>query len=259
MKHTKLVLALLVAAIPAGTQAAPVLHVNPNLKECSVQFAPELTQGAFHDFVREFGSVSAYKPMAPPAPLGRGGIELGIQQMYFTVDDAAPKWNDTFYHPEADHWLGSQQTFPKLGLRVGVSDRVDVGGYFTKNPDANYGWLGFDVRGAVMRQGTKQPVDLMVRGAYTKTLYVDDMDMNTFTADASVGRTFWNLVQPYVGVGGDIVTASERSDMVALHSETVFVQHAFAGVGLRYWHAALGIEGEVGALNRLEVHVAAVR
>ena len=48
-------------AAPVQAQSYPTLHVDPTLKECSVEFAPNLTQSAYRRFVREFGSVSAYK------------------------------------------------------------------------------------------------------------------------------------------------------------------------------------------------------
>jgi hypothetical protein len=260
MKIAKIVVVSLVGIVPAAALAQPpVLHVDPTLKDCSVKFAPVLSQAAFHHFVREFGSVSAFKQVAPPAPLGRGGVELGLEQISFTVDEKSPTWNDTFAHPSADHYLGSRKSFPKASLRVGVTDQIDVGAYYTRNPDANYGWFGLDVRDGLLRQGQGRPVDLAVRGAYTKTLYIGDMNMNAFTADVSVGRTYWKAVRPYVGLGGDLVLGRETSSAVDLKSETEFVPRAFAGLGYRFWHVALGVEGEMGALNRLEVQVAGVR
>ena len=51
MKPTRLILTVLFALIPGaalahGSEDAP-LHVDPSLKDCSVQFAPGLTQSAF--------------------------------------------------------------------------------------------------------------------------------------------------------------------------------------------------------------------
>jgi hypothetical protein len=73
-----------------------------------------------------------------------------------------------------------------LSLRVGVTDDLDVGAFYSENPKANYGWLGFDVKYGILEQREDRPVSLAVRGAYTKTLYVADMDMHALSADVTI-------------------------------------------------------------------------
>ena len=244
--------------LPATALATPVLHVDPSLDDCEVHFAPELTQDAYGRFVREFGTVSAFKQGAPPATLGRGRIALDVEQIYFSVDEGSAAWNDTFTHPAADHWLGSSKAFPKLRLRVGVSDDVEVGAFFTKSPEANYGWVGIETKYAILQQQGDMPIALAVRGAYTKTLYVTDMDMHALTADVSLGRTFWKILTPYVALGADAVYARETSDAVDLGSEALVVPHATVGVEARYWHVAVGAEAQFSALTSFQAQVSAV-
>jgi hypothetical protein len=196
--------------------------------------------------------------MAAPKPLGKWGFELALDQMQFTVEEHDDAWNDTFAHPDAYHELGSDLSFPKVRVRLGITDRMDVGAYYTENPNANYGWAGVDLSYSVMQQSETTPIHLAVRGAYTMTLYVADMDMHTLTADVAAGHTLWNYFTPYLGVGGDIVAAQERTNAVALEGEGQFVPRAFGGVEASIWHAAVGAEAEVGALNRLEFKVSAV-
>lgn len=253
-----LALALL---LPAAARPAPdvVLHVDPSLHECEVHFSPQLTQSAFGRFVREFGSVSAFKQGAPPDVLGRWGVTIGVEQIFFRVDETSPAWNDTFTHPAADHWLGADKAFPKLRLRLGVSDDVEVGAYFTKARAANYGWLGLEAKWALLRQRDDLPVTLAVRGAYTKTLFVGDMDMHAVTADVSVGRTFWGFLTPYVAVGSDAVLARETSSAVSLRTETQSASHLTAGFELRYWHLALGAEAQLStAVNSFQWQLSGV-
>lgn len=260
MNHTRGALTALLCLAPAAALAQrPMLHVDPTLKDCSVIFAPTLTQSAFHRFAREFGSVSAFKAISPPTTLGRGGVALGLDVIYFNVDEGSDAWNDTFAHPDSTHYLGSDKNFPSVRLRVGVTDAIDVGAYYTRNPDANYGWFGVDGRYGVLRQGTTAPISLAVRGAYTKTLYVADMSMQTFTADVTAGRTLGRTVTPYVGLGGDLVLARERTAAVALERETVLVPRAFGGLEVRVWHLAVSVEGEVGALSSAQVQFAVLR
>ena len=264
MKKMRMLLVLLMGLVPATARAHgegghdpdPNLHVNPGLKDCSIQFAPELTQAAFHRFVREFGSVSAFK-MTPPTTLGRKGVVIGLEQINFTVEEHSDAWNDTFYHPDAYHELGSDKSFPKVRLRVGVGDRLDLGAFWTENPNANYGWYGLEAKYGLLQQSEKMPVSVAVRGAYTKTLYVDDMDMHAGTLDFAAGRTFWNVLTPYLGGGADAILARETSSAVQLETEQMVVPHAIGGFELRYWHLVVGAEGSVGELATFQFQVGA--
>ena len=265
MKSARFVLIAMTWLAPAAAlahgpnehAADPNLHVGTEYDDCYVKFAPELTQSAFRRFAREFGSAAAYKQMSSPTTLGRRGVELGLSWISFTVEQYSDAWNDTFAHPDAYHELGAEKSFPKARLSVGVTDRIDVGAFWTRNPNANYGWLGVDMKYGLLKQNEATPINLALRGAYTKTLYVEDMDMHVLTADVAAGRT-WSVFTPYLGVGGDLVYARERSDAVDLNDETQVVPRAFGGVGLRLGHLGVGAEAEVGALNRLEFQVSAV-
>jgi hypothetical protein len=136
--------------------------------------------------------------------------------------------------------------FPKLEARVGVADDTDVGVYFAKNIQSNYGWLGFDVKHALLRQGLDVPVTVSLRGAYTKTLFIHDMDMHALSAGVTAAHTLWNTVTPYAGVGTDVVFARERSSAVDLHSELVVTPNALAGIEVAVWRVAIGFEAQVG-------------
>jgi hypothetical protein len=244
---------------PNGHPADPNLHVDDSsYEECFVQFAPELTQGAFRRFAREFGSVSAFKQMAPPTSLGQWGISAGVEYMWFPLEDKSDAWNDTFAHPDAYHELGDTQAFPKLKLAVGITEDLDVGAFFTKNLWANYGWIGLEAKYGLLKQGAEMPISLALRGAYTKTLFVADMDMHALTADVTAGRTFWDFFTPYLGVGTNFVLARETSPVVELQTEAPVVPHALAGLELRVWHLAFGVEAELGALPSAQMQVAAV-
>ena len=266
MRSAMMVLVALLAMGPAVAlahgphehPADPALHVGDKFSECWVEFSPGLTQEAFRQFVREFGSVSAFKTVSSPATLGKRGFSIGLEQMNFTVAELDPQWNDTFVHPDSYHELGADKSFPLVRARLGVTDRVDVGAYYTKSPNANYGWLGLEAKYGMLRQGESMPVSLALRGAYTQTLYVSDMDMRTLTSDLSVGRTFWGAVTPYVGLGGDFVIASETTDAVDLASENEFVPHSVAGIEARWWHLGLGAEATWGELNVFQFQVSAL-
>jgi opacity protein-like surface antigen len=259
LSRLAVVMAFMTAAPLQAQSAHPPLHADPSLKNCSVRFASTLTQPAFHRFAREFGSVSAFKQVAPASTLGKGRVLIGIEMMSFTVDQWADAWNDTFAHINDHHWLGSSQSFPKLKLRAGVTDNLDVGAFYTRNVQSNYGWLGLDGKYRLLTESEDTPVSLAVRGAYTKTLYVGDMDMHALTADVSVDRTLWHVARPYVGLGADGVFVRETSGAVSLGSETVIAPHLFGGVDVTVWKRLnLGAEFTLGARPSAQVQIGGV-
>lgn len=260
---TLIAAAAFVLAAPLQAQHAPgnhpPLHVNDAFRECHVRFAANLTQSAFETFVREFGSVSAFKQMAAPTTLGRGNFSIGIEMMTFQIDHWSDAWNDTFAHPDEHHELGARQNFPKVKLRYGVTDDLDVGAFFTRNPLSNYGWLGVDGKYRLMSEEENKPVSVAVRGAYTKTLYVTDMDMHAFTADVSMERRFGGTFRPYLGVGADAVLARETSGTVDLRSVTSIVPHLIGGVDVTVLgRLTLGAEYTVGARTSMAIQVGAL-
>jgi hypothetical protein len=249
----------LAAAAPLRAQSYPPLHVDPSVEDCSVRFAPTLTQGAFRRFAREFGSVSAFKQAASPATLGRGRVLIGVEWMSFTVDDNADAWNDTFYHPDDHHPLGERQSFPKVKLRAGVTDRMDLGAFYTLNPQANYGWIGVDAKYGILAENDDRELGLAVRGAYTGTLYVSDMDMHAITADVSVSRRLGHDLRPYVGLGADGVFVRETSDAVDLRSERTVAPHVFGGFDATVWgRLSLGAELALGARPSAQLQLGAL-
>ncbi len=241
-----------------GHAPDPNLHTDASLEDCEVHFAPELSQGAFRRFTREFGSISAFKQMGGPTTLGQWGVAAGLEYMAFGVEDRSDAWNDTFAHPDEYHELGSSQAFPKLKLRVGVTDRTDVGLFYTMNPTSNFGFIGLDVKHGLLRESPDMPVSLSLRGAYTKTLFVGDMDMHALTGDVTVGRTFWHVLTPYAGLGADTVLARETADTVELDTEVVLAPHAVLGAEVAFWHLALGAETQLATVSTLQMQVSAV-
>lgn len=249
----------MVMAAPLNARAVPALHVDPTISDCSVRFASTLTQEAFRRFALEFGSVSAFKQMAPASTLGQWGVSIGVEMMSFPVDEYSAAWNDTFVHPDAQHWLGSRQSFPKLKARLGVTDDIDAGIFYTGNPHANYGWLGLDGKYKLIAQSTDTPITLSVRGAYTKTLYVSDMNMDAVTVDVSLERKFWDIFRPYAGIGSDLIFARETTDAVNLHNENIIAPHVFGGFDVTFWKRfGIGAELTLGSIVSEHVQLSVV-
>lgn len=238
--------------------ADPALHIDASVPDCAVSFSPQLTQAAFGRFTREFGATSAFKQASPSTTLGQWGFAVDVSRFYFTVDEKADAWNDTFVHPDAFHELGAKKDFPKLRARLGVLENLDVGLYYTMNPYALYGWAGVEAKYGLLQQSQAMPASVSLRGAYTKTLFVKDMDMHALSADATVARTFWGILTPYVGVGGDGVLARETSANVDLGTELQVAPHLTGGLEIRYWHVAVGAEVQLATISSFAVQLSGV-
>lgn len=224
------------------------LHVNPRWDECSFQLDPSLSQSAWRRFTDEAGLVAYFRPLADARPMGKGHFEISALQYTTPVDDASSAWNDTFVHPTDTHWLyeGSGLSFPGLAGRVGVSDRVDVGGYFAKNPNANYGFFAGQVQYSVLNDETRNWA-ASVRASFMRLFGPEDLTLAVYGVDAVVSRSYvvsprWLSVSPYVGASTYLSSAHERTTAVDLSDERVFGARAMIGASAQVSRLTLGLE-----------------
>ena len=214
-----------------------ILHVSDRWKECAIQLDPTLTQDAWRQFVEESGLLVYFRPLVGARPMGRGNWELSMLRWQTDIDDTDAAWNDTFVHPDASHWLhdGGGLAFPGLAARVGVSSRVDLGAYFTRNVQSNYGVAGAQVQYAFVRDPAS-PWGAAARLNVVSLFGPEDVNLATAGLDLVASRRLgvWRMVAvtPYVGVSSLITAARERSDAVALEAEVVPGSQAMAGAVL---------------------------
>ncbi|NUO81356.1 hypothetical protein HUU05_14860 [candidate division KSB1 bacterium] len=230
---------------------AQELHVNHDLKSCSIELDPSLTQGQFHKFTREAAQVFTFKLMSPAEPLGAKKFQVGIDYSITKINDADPAWNNTFSHPHETHYLGDQLAFPKLFARMGMSDRIDVGFYFTKNPEANYGFMGGEMKYALFMQPEK-PWAMAVRTTYVTLLGVEDLNFHLLGADLSASKKIGRLT-PYCGIGANLARAIETTSKVNLHNETVLTPRGIIGGQLSLSFFTVTAEMDVAAVSTLSL------
>lgn len=262
-------------AVMAGLAAAPsagqaqhghgghdhgvTLHVSTRWKECSLQIHPSLTQAAWRQFTQEAGLVAYFRPVADARPMGKGNWEVSAMQWETGIDDTEAAWNDTFVHPDSAHWLfeGSGLKFPGLSARGGVSDRVDVGFYLTKNPNANYGFYGAQVQYNFAR-AEERGVDASVRASFVSLYGPADIELTVFGADLVASRRYaarWASLSPYAGVSSYLSTSHERTDAVALGDETTVGARAMVGVTSEISVARIGVEYSMARVNSLSLRI----
>jgi hypothetical protein len=224
-----------------------VLHVNPRWDECSFQLDPALTQQAWRQFTREAGLVTYFRPLADARPMGAGHVELSILQATTEIDDTDAAWNDTFVHPDETHWLheGSGLPVPGLMARAGVTGRLDVGAYFTKNPNANYGIYGAQAQYNIAR-GRNADWAVSTRASFVSLYGPEDLDFTVYGVDVLASKAFpvarWASVSPYAGVSGYLNSSHEKSDVVSLEDENILGVQAMVGAVAQISVARIAVE-----------------
>lgn len=252
--HTLIYVLLVATASPAAAhptghdgEVAP-LHVDDSYDECFFDLHPELTQAEFDEFTKEGSALIHDHQLDGADTLGRGTVHVIVDYSSTAVDDSKGAWNNTMSHPTSDHYLGHSLAFPRLGLRVGVADRVDVGIWGTLNPWSNYGFVGLESKVMIVRQDASTPVSVAVRPTAAALLGPDELFLADAGFDVSVSHTYKRL-SPYLGINAHTAIAVERSDDVDLDHGTAAHTGAFAGLAYRWGSLRVAAEAETGPLT----------
>jgi hypothetical protein len=236
------------------------LHVSDRWEECAFQLHPSLTQEAWHQFAREAGLVTYFRPLRDAAPMGARKFEISVVQSLIGIDHQDAAWNDTFVHPDSTHWLyeGSGLPVPGLMARAGVTDRLDVGAFFTMNPRSNYGFAGGQVQYNVVQQSSAG-VDASVRASMVSLFGPSDLDVTVYGLDLVTSRRFPLFARaslaPYVGVSGYLSSAREKSSVVDLRDEHVAGVHALVGVVARVSVLQVAVEYDAARVQSRTMRV----
>lgn len=235
------------AAADSRHDGDPHLHVNPQWSECSVQLDAGLTPAAWRQFTGEAGVVVYFRPLADAAPLGKGRFEVSLLQWKTGIDDHDAAWNDTFVHPDSEHWLfeGNGLQFPGLTARVGVGEKTDVGAYFTKNPNANYGFYGAQLQRGLLGGG-RSGWAASARLSFVSLFGPDDVDLRVYGVDLVASRRFAVTrrvsISPYAVVTGSLSRSHEKSAVVDLADESILGAQGTIGVAAQFSVARVGVE-----------------
>jgi hypothetical protein len=133
-------------------------------------------------------------------------------------------------HPIPPHWLfdGDALLIPGLMARVGVTDRMDIGAYFTKTTSANYGFFGGQIQYNLLNDSER---GLSAAGRVSvNTLYgPEDMKASTYGLEFLASKDIWRF-SPYAGVSGYLAHGRETTSKVDLEDESVFGVQAMTGI-----------------------------
>lgn len=266
MQHKPLIslagaVAIALLSTPSSAQTRPKLHVSSRWKQCSIQLDPSLRQSAWRQFTQEAGQVVYFRPLADAQPMGRGKFEFSVMQWQTNVNDNTSAWNDTFVHPDSTHWLyeGSGLQFPGLALRAGVTSSTDVGVYFTKNFQANYGVYGVQLQQNFVRSGAHHDWDLSARASFVSLFGPEDVDLKVYGVDVV---TSWKHLKyhaitlvPYAGVATYLSSSHEKSRVVNLANEQVLGAIGTVGAALQYSAVRLSAEASISRVPSIAMKI----
>jgi hypothetical protein len=233
----RIVTALCLSLAAAGTAAA-----------ADIQFATGLTQEEFKSLVKDTGAALSYKNVAPAAPLGLLGFDVGLEAVGLSI-------GGTHYWDVATSGKGSDfVVVPKLRARKGLPMDIDVGAFYAALPSSNVQLFGGEVSWALLAGGVALPA-IGLRATYTKMLGVSEFDFQSAGVDASISKGFV-ILTPYAGVGALWVDGKAKGKLASdptflavnggkpLGEEKLWTPRYFGGLKLTPF-PLFGITGEV--------------
>lgn len=227
------------------------LHTNTDDKwsQCSFVLDQSLTQEAWHQFAKEVGNVVYYRPMTSAKPMGKGIYHIGITNMSSSIDDSDPAWNDTFSHPESDHWLmkGDALGFPGLEARMGYNDKIDIGLYFMKSPGANYGFYGAQLQYNLINN-LENGLAAAVRASFVQMFGPEDLNQGIYGLDLLLSKDV-NRFSPYAGISTYLARAQATTSKVSLDDENILGVQGMVGVTTNVSFLKIGAEMNFAEVN----------
>jgi hypothetical protein len=208
---------------------------------------PALTQAEWHNFTRQVGAISAFKSLASAKTLGTLNFNVSVDYGSTPVDQHDPAWINTFVHPDEDCPLGDAIAFPAIRGSMGISDNMDIGGYWTTAPGANYGMVGGEFKYGFLRESEKSPA-VAVRASATILTGVPDFNLNIYSIDLLASKDI-AMVTPYVGIRTNLAVGTETTSKVELNTESIATAQGYAGVVCSVWMLNLAAEYNVSSLN----------
>lgn len=201
----------------------------------------QLTQSEFHSLSQDLGAVIAYKGVAPAAPLGVTGFDVGLEL-------TASKLQNKAVYELAGGSAASTVYVPKLRVQKGLPWGVDIGGFVSRIGGSNISLVGLEARYALLDDTLTAPaIGLRVSG--TREMGASQLDISTVAFDAVISKRL-TFVTPFAGIGA--VKVNSKANVAGLGSESFNLSRVFAGLNVNFALINLAVEAErLGGVNSL--------
>ena len=229
---------LLACMILAGSSAR-VLAGGDNLT-----LNPALSKDEFNSLSRELGFGLSYFPLAPAAPLGLIGFDIGVEATAVNISEHSSFWRKAVQDGNPPSML----VLPKLHVQKGLPFNVDVGAIYSAIPNSNVSLVGGELKWAFLEGGIILPA-MAIRGSYTRVLGGSDIDLETYGVDLSISKRVF-FMTPYAGVGEVWIRSSTDSRALTTQfKETQNLSKAFVGVKFHLLLLSLVAEADFSTIS----------
>jgi hypothetical protein len=208
----------------------------------SIQFDPTVTQQMFRDFSQELGAAIVYRAIGPAAPLGLLGFDIGVETTGTKINADRDYWKKSVKDQNPSSYLVSPRVHAQIGLPFGFDVGLAVGQVL----DPSISYAGGEVKYALLKGGPLEPA-LAVRGSYSQTFGVDQLDLKTYGLDLSISKGFGAVVKiiPYGGIGQYWISSKPKNLTAGLNlNEENFSRTQVFG-GARLQMAYFSVTGQV--------------
>jgi len=206
--------------------AALALAVSPALA-ANISFTSPISQDDFKSLSKEAGAALGYRNLAPAAPLGITGFDIGVEASAISIDKNSTYWKAAFNN-DAPSFLA----VPKVRARKGLPFGIDVGALYSYVPGSNVKLYGAELSKSIL-DGTMATPAVGIRGTYTKLAGVNDLGLQTYGVDASISKGFI-FVTPYAGAGMMWINSEAKGNLhtlvPTLTKETISTPRVFGGL-----------------------------
>jgi hypothetical protein len=212
-----------------------------------VSFNRTYTQQNFRDFSEEIGSVLLYRSIGPAVSLGITGFNLGVEMMGSDINENKDYWKKAVSDGNPPSYLVNS----RISFIKGLPLDFDVGVVLGKILDPDIPYFGGEVRYAIVKDRALIP-GVTIRGSYSQTFNVDQLDLKTYGLDLSVSKGFGVGIKiiPYAGLGVSWVSskAGHLTSGLSLDKEEFSKTHGFLGARLEMGILAITAEVDYGVI-----------
>lgn len=183
-----------------------------------LQLNSGLNQDYFNSASREVGVALSFTPMSPAEPLGITGFDAGAELILTDISDNK-KYIEYFFE---DNDAPFMLPVPRLHIQKGLPFNIDLGAMYSAVPNSNIKLWGVELKYAILEGGVTMPA-VSIRGSFSKLEGVNDLSVNTQSADILISKGFLFLT-PYAGLSMLRINVSENSKEVNLEDvhETIY-------------------------------------
>jgi hypothetical protein len=219
-----------------------------------VSFDRTYTQQNFRDFSEEIGSVLLYRSIGPAVSLGITGFNLGVEIMASDISENKDFWKKAVSDGNPPSYLVNS----RISFTKGLPLDFDVGVVLGRILDPDIPYFGGEVRYAIVKDRALIP-GVAIRGSYSQTFNVDQLDLKTYGLDLSVSKGFGVGIKiiPYAGLGASWVSskASHLTSGLTLDKEEFYKTHGFLGARLEVGLVAITAEVDYGVIPSYNLQV----